>query len=212
MTPNGLFENSVVRISQCQELTSFLIPWLVIASPPLNNIPEGRGIPPAISTVIYALLEPLFTLLLYRTALAPWLILMCFSLIGYLIACCVSMELYRALRAKEHKVLTIVAHEKLEDRIPLNRLERMWISFLQMVPIASAALINAAFLLFTQGSEATSRLEQADKFPTRGLWKGCPSSTVLFPTLGWDYYGDISAKAALEVTESCLKQFLSRVS
>jgi hypothetical protein len=73
------FQAFVVKLSQLNELTSCLNPWIITPSAAIGDSFAVGDLHPAITTVVYAVLEPLSMRLIQYSAIRPWILLLASS-------------------------------------------------------------------------------------------------------------------------------------
>ena len=154
MPPNGIFEASVVKVCQLNELTGFLNPWII--TPLASRMPGDLH--PYATVLLYAILEQGVTFAIYHLAIQPWTILLWAGPFHLYLSWFI-MDVFQTIRHKEQRSLSTTVSA--EDQFPPpSKAQNISLAFLLLSPFLTAALNNGTLVLFAQTLQAPSRLQQ----------------------------------------------------
>ena len=153
MPPNSVFEASVLKLCQLNELASFLNPWII--TPPAS--PMAAGFHPSTTVILYAIMEQGLTFAFYHMAIQPWIILL-WAGPFHLYYSGLTIDLLQAHCHTQSRSLFNAADSKDEKSRPKG--QDPFSGFWLLQPLLTAALNNGTLVLFAQTLQSPSRLEQ----------------------------------------------------
>ena len=145
----------VVKLSQLNELTTCLNPWIITPSAASHDSFTAGDLHPAITTVVYAVLEPLSLRLIQYSAIRPWILLLALSPVHlWWSSLLLDTHHWYAVAQKNHSV-TLETHKvDISSKQKLKKPPPLALSLL--LPVFTSALVNVALLLYTQSLQAPS--------------------------------------------------------
>ncbi|KUJ09642.1 uncharacterized protein LY89DRAFT_787927 [Mollisia scopiformis] len=158
------FRAFISIISQSNELTSCFNPWVITPTVPYDELETSLNVNPVITTVAYAILEPLITKGLLHLAVPPWTLLLGFSPF-HIMWSLNMMIIYTGLyRTAQSSMRTSLGYEKPPsvERGRSNERDfyQLYAAGTFVLPVISSATINATLLLFSQSLYEESLIKQ----------------------------------------------------